>query len=189
MERFRSEINTLRVAVGGRKRQPIRMKHLQNKTKVHSDDMGAVVKAAVGAIKSAMATVPGLLTLKKGERKTILKMHTGGERYILAMAVLAEQYPRVGAHGVEPKEMRQRPDVVTDLGELRSALALALQQVDDAILVGTGKAWHDAFDIYSMAEAIARREPEMHASIAPMEQFLATGPRARPTASVVSEKA
>ncbi|HEY1954635.1 MAG TPA: hypothetical protein VGH28_03470 [Polyangiaceae bacterium] len=148
-----------------------------------TDKHRAAVKTAVDGINKTIASVPGLVTMTITERKRVLKMHTGGERYIEQMANLAVSDASVCPQGVDPKTMLAQLSVDADLATLENALKTALQQVQDARLLATGSAWHDALDIYALSQTRARREPSKHDQVAAMQQFLSTGPHhAKPAA-------
>lgn len=139
---------------------------------------GSAVDQARSKVQSAVADVPGLVHLTEHERLHATKVHTGAERYIGRMAALAEEHPALCPKDVEPRSILARLARAEDLASLRATLAGALQAVDDTILAASGSAYHDALDIYAMAASAARRDPDVHAAIAPFEAFLAVGPRA-----------
>jgi hypothetical protein len=146
-------------------------------------DVAKLAREEAGRVQAAVAEVPGLTTLTATERKRIVKMRTGAERHIRNMARLAAERAETRPHGVDPAEMLARIERADALSELHASLTHALQQVEDTILVNLGTAYADALDVYALAERQSQRDPSLVAEVAPMQTFLAHGPRPEAPAS------
>jgi hypothetical protein len=154
------------------------MKHLNEKSKAHPGDVGKAAGELAHEVEAKMNAIPGIVDMSHTDRKTILKMHVGGERYIQLMAKLAQESAKVRPPGVDPAQMTARLSIAADLGQLRATLEHALQRIDDTVLFALGQAWHDALDVYALAQSQSRFDESLASQIAPMQNFLATGPRA-----------
>src|SRR5262249_38677572 len=110
------------------------MRHLQEGATKQQDDLARGVRGAVEQIQQAVAGVPGLLTLKRGQRRRLLKMRPGAERHVRALARLATERPQLRPNGLDPAAMVQRLDHSEQLAVLAAALRNALQSVEDTIL-------------------------------------------------------
>lgn len=158
------------------------MKHIVRKATVDGIQQREALHRAATQVAEAAKAVPGLVTLTPRERKRLTKMRAGAERYIQSLADAAARDPRFCPSGVDPAATRESLDAASNLEEFHAALVTALKSVEDTILFKQSHAYTDALDIYALIESHARREPALHAMIAPIEQFLSTGPRPKSSA-------
>ena len=125
---------------------------------------------------AALATMVAALAEPKTtrERNAFVKMRTGGEVHIAAMANVVETHPEFGLPSdSDGKQMGELVDRATRLERLAHALEAAARQLKDASLEARGEAWGSALSIYRVAATYKTLPPDVRASIDSFATFMA----------------
>lgn len=138
---------------------------------------GLTISQAVDGIGQTMTQVTGLVVLTPAAKKLVLKMRKGGGQLVTLLAQTAEANPSLVPARINPALMEQRLAEAAQVGPLRTALANALQSVDDTIFQLNGESWKDALGVYAALQQVAGTNPEVKDAVDAMTAFLAVGPR------------
>ena len=109
-------------------------------------------------------------SLSKDDIKRAVKFRKGGETVVPDLASLSASF------GLEvptrpTAEMTANLESASALMPLRVSLAQLTKQVDDVYNSDRSAVWTTATMLYSMMKRIARNEPKLAASLAPLQQF------------------
>ena len=108
--------------------------------------------------------------LTKTDRQKALRMKAGGEKHVPTIASLAKRFAvNIGAHPVNT--MTERMQQVTNLTPLLKRAQLLVTQLGDASLQGNAQVWDSATVLYGTLKRIARRDGDVQATLAPVEEF------------------
>ena len=115
-----------------------------------------------------LAVAPRQLTAS--QRRHGLKFRKGAEPSIRVVANLSDTHGVV-VPGFPTSEMRASLARAEALRTVRTALVGALAGVDDAIYKEQGTSYGTALTLYGMLKKVAHRHAEIHAKLAPVEEF------------------
>ena len=144
---------------------------------------------SVNLVDQANALIDdGSKPLTPKERKHLLKLRKGGEKFIPQIAALAK------AHGLELSShpidaMTAAMQTAQDHAQVLSRTTVLLKMIEDNLLRAHAQAWDTATLTYSMLRPLAKRDGNVAKTLAPIKAFLASGRRAETRAKAAEARA
>ena len=106
------------------------------------------------------------------ERKHSTKLKLGGETVVPVLAALADRF-EVSIGGFPVSTMTEKMQLVQTLLPLLERAELLQTQLHDAVLHANAQAWDTATVLYSTLRRISRKDANVKATLAPVEEFFA----------------
>src|SRR5208282_5850279 len=134
---------------------------------------------SVNLVKQAMAKMSsGLPPLTPMERKHMLKLRKGGEKFIPQIIALSQENGlEVASHPLDA--MTQAVATAQSYAAVHQQVTVLLKTIEDNVLRAHSDAWQTATLMYSMLKPIAKRDANVAATLAPMKAFFSTGKRSK----------
>jgi hypothetical protein len=148
-----------------------------NVTNASGQPAATPVDTCLSHVEQAVAAIDaGSAPLSTKEKKRMLKLRKGGEKFIPQIAALCN------ANGLElpshPLDaMVAAVATAQSYAAVHERTTVLLKMIEDNVLRAHSEAWQTATLMYSMLCPIAKRDANVAETLAPIKAFLATGKR------------
>jgi hypothetical protein len=136
----------------------------------------ASIQSQLQSILTALK--PYGITLTTDARRRLLHGRRGAEAHVARVQELAARH-KLSIKGIPLEGLQDDLDLSKQFVVFEHDLRAALQLVEDTGLQADAEAWEAFLAYYGVLSSMADRDPGLAAELAPVVEFMATGPRAK----------